>query len=45
MQTKHKLACAEFVAMKRARMPLLLVPACVRMDIYEKSFDNSLLSY
>ena len=42
--TRHKCARARFIATKRARSCLCLVCAHVCTNLYEKSFDNSLLS-
>ena len=41
--TRRKHTCARFVAMKRARTHLRLVYAHLCTDLYEKSFDDSLL--
>ena len=44
-RTKRKRAHARFVAKKRARARLRFVRARVCMDLYQKKFGSSLLSY
>ena len=45
MHTKHKLACAEFVATKRACARLRLVWACVCTDLYFHIFSKGFYTY